>query len=38
VGGAPDPGRPPEEVPDYTCESLADAAYWLLSHERELRA
>ena len=26
------------QVPDYTCASLAEAAYWLLSHQIERRA
>jgi hypothetical protein len=27
-----------EPQPDFTCGSLADAAHWLLAHQRELRA
>jgi D-glycero-D-manno-heptose 1,7-bisphosphate phosphatase len=28
----------PDAAPDYTCFSLAEAAYWLLSHQTERRA
>jgi len=36
--GASLPALAPDAVPDYTCYSLAEAAYWLLSHQTERRA
>jgi D-glycero-D-manno-heptose 1,7-bisphosphate phosphatase len=35
---ASSPELAPNEVADYTCSSLAEAAYWLLSHQIERRA
>jgi D-glycero-D-manno-heptose 1,7-bisphosphate phosphatase len=34
----PDAGDTAEPPADFTCESLADAAHWLLTHERKLHA